>query len=69
MKDERVRRFDVSAGDAGVCPGCGSVRVRPFLPDPEGVDYRCRDCGRRWLVRVKEYGAEPLPQPGGGSAS
>jgi DNA-directed RNA polymerase subunit RPC12/RpoP len=34
------------------CPGCASARVRPFVPLVTGVEYRCRDCGRRWAVSV-----------------
>ena len=53
---ERARRIDVETGRSTprACAWCASPRIHPFVPARDGVDYRCRDCGYRWLVRVDE---------------
>ena len=41
-----------------ICPGCASIRIRPFLALSTGVEYRCRDCGRRWTIQLTTRGDE-----------
>ena len=41
-----------------ICPDCASIRIRPFLALSTGVEYRCRDCGRRWTILVTIRGNE-----------
>jgi hypothetical protein len=43
-------------------PFCGSSRIAPFVANgPDEVEYRCRDCGRRWTVRVPRHTSRECP--------
>ena len=48
-----ARRMPAARERPVMCPACGSSRIGPFLPrGGNEVEYRCRDCGQRWTVRI-----------------